>query len=322
MFPLESEQPQYTNVMFLYRNCARRISKTDFEDMSMEIIRIGNISLKWGEGLLWDEISERLYFVDCATSELHWLENAELPLNTIILPSMPTGIGLATDGRLVVALDAGIYFLEPDKQSYELLSNYPTKMGRRANDLTVDSTGAIITGSLNEPGNGSYWWFSSQGGWQMIDSDISNTNGPVSLRCGDVITLVIADTPARKLYAYDYTPQERIALNKRIFANTVGLEGYPDGACASADGGILSCILGSGKIGYFTSSGLQQVYEAGSEQPTDVAFGGRNLDRMFITSIGIESKYGKPLSKLAGSLVEIRGTGLSGVKENRFNIGT
>lgn len=287
----------------------------------MEITRIGIISLEWGEGLLWDEISERLYFVDCLTSELHWLENAEPPLNTITLPSMPTGIGLANDGRLVVALDAGIFLLDPDRQSYELLTSYPEQMGRRANDLTVDPTGAIITGSLNAPGDGSYWWFSSRDGWQIIDSDISNTNGPVSLNFGNIVTLVIADTPSRKVYAYDYTTQERIAFNKRVFANTLELEGFPDGACATADGGILSCILGSGKIGYFTDSGLQQVYEAGSEQPTDVTFGGRNLDRIFVTSIGIESKYGKPQSKLAGSLVEIKGTGLSGVKENRFEIG-
>lgn len=287
----------------------------------MEITRIGSISLKWGEGLLWDEISERLYFVDCLTSELHWLDNAELPLNTITLPSMPTGIGLANDGRLVVALDAGIFLLEPDKQSYELLTHYPEKMGRRANDLTVDPTGAIITGSLNAPRDGSYWWFSSRDGWQMIDSDISNTNGPVSLHFGDVVTLVIADTPSKKMYAYDYTTRERTAFNKRVFANTIELDGYPDGACATTDGGILSCILGSGKIGYFTDSGLQQVYEAGSEQPTDVTFGGENLDRIFVTSIGIESKYGKPKSKLAGSLVEIKGTGLTGVKENRFEIG-
>jgi len=286
----------------------------------VEIIKIGNISLKWGESLLWDDVSERLYFVDCETSELHWLNNAELPFNTITLPSMPTGIGLVDDGRLVVALDAGLFLVDPDKPSFELLTRYPDQMGRRANDLTVDSNGVIITGSLNEPGNGSYWWYSNDRGWEIIDSGISNTNGPVALRSDGINTLVVADTPARKLYAYDYTPLKKTVFEKRVFTDLNDLEGYPDGACATASGGVLSCMLGSGKIGHFTNSGLKEVYEAGSEQPTDICFGGRNLDRMFVTNIGIESKYGKPKSKLAGALVEITGIGLSGIKENRFKV--
>src|ERR687898_1308869 len=43
----------------------------------------------------------------------------------------------------------------------------------------ADLAGNIITGKLNlGPTEGSAWWWSHQHGWQIIDPDIANTNGP------------------------------------------------------------------------------------------------------------------------------------------------
>ncbi|PCI76232.1 MAG: hypothetical protein COB20_11085 [SAR86 cluster bacterium] len=288
----------------------------------MEIRKIGEFSLTWGESLLWDEIKERLYFVDCSTNKLHWLENGELPLYTVALPSMPTGIGLSDDDRLVIALDEGLFLFNPNRESLELLSNYPPQIGKRANDLVIDSRGNIVTGSLKEQGKGSYWWFSSKAGWKELDSGISNTNGPVTFSTQKGNTLVIADTPAKKLYAYDYNPIEGIASARRVYADTAEIAGSPDGACLTEDGEVLSCILGPGLIAHYTDEGLFDTYEAGSEQPSDITFGGRNLERLFVTSIKVEFGHGKPMSNLAGSLVEIKNTGLIGVKENKFRTGT
>ena len=33
----------------------------------MQISRVGDFTLGWGESLLWDDRRDRLYFVDCAT---------------------------------------------------------------------------------------------------------------------------------------------------------------------------------------------------------------------------------------------------------------
>jgi sugar lactone lactonase YvrE len=40
----------------------------------MEITRVGEFSLQWGESLVWDERRQRLYFVDCFANVIHWVE--------------------------------------------------------------------------------------------------------------------------------------------------------------------------------------------------------------------------------------------------------
>ncbi len=289
------------------------------QQQAIALVALGDYALTWGEGLLWDDSRERLYFLDCSTAKLYWIDFEPSSRHCLDLPSMATGIGLVEDGRLVVALAEGLYLLAPDSQTYELLANYPRSLGKRANDLTVDATGTLITGSLNAPGDGSYWWFSSSDGWAMIDSGISNTNGPVAFATEAGNALVIADTPAQKLYAYDYDEQQIVTSERRLFADTTNLAGFPDGACATSEGGVLSCLLSTGLLAYYIGEEMRTM-AVDMAQPTDVCFGGPKLDRLFVTSIGVESQYGAPGSGLAGSLVEIEGSGLLGVPENRFRL--
>ena len=79
----------------------------------VEIARVGDFSLVWGESVRWDDRRQRLYFVDCATHALHWLDDAEPPLRSLSMPSMPTGLVLTTDDRLVVLLDDGLHSSTP-----------------------------------------------------------------------------------------------------------------------------------------------------------------------------------------------------------------
>ena len=95
---------------------------------------VDDITLVWGESLRWDDRRQRLYFVDCGPQTLHWLEDAQPPLQTLPLPSLPTGLALAEDGRLVAALDDGLHVVDPDVGTTELLSPYPAELGGRAND--------------------------------------------------------------------------------------------------------------------------------------------------------------------------------------------
>ena len=55
----------------------------------MEISRVGDFTLGWGESLVWDEQRERLYFVDCAAQALHWIDGDDGELHTLRQPSMP-----------------------------------------------------------------------------------------------------------------------------------------------------------------------------------------------------------------------------------------
>lgn len=283
--------------------------------------RIGDFSFAWGESLCWDDAKQRLYFVDCATKVLLWLDNAELPLYQMKLPSLPTGMGLTQDGRILIALDDGLNLIDPDSETVGLLARYPKALGKRANDATVDRDGNFITGTLKaDKGQGSVWLYSTQDGWWKIDGGISNANGHVALHGAKSNTVVVADTPAQKLYAYDYRTTDRTKDRRVTFGDPSELGGFPDGACPTLDGGVLSCLLQRGALAHYTGQGLQQLYVVGSEQPSDVAFGGANLDRLFVVSIAIDFGHGRPASPLSGALVEVENSGLTGVAEHRFRL--
>ena len=287
----------------------------------MHIERVGDFSLQWGESVRWDDRRRRLYFVDCATQTLHWLEGAEPPLRAFPMPSLPTGIALTEDGRIVVALQDGLHVVDPDGETTELLTPYPDGLHGRANDVAADLDGNLVTGTLNvAPGPGAYWWYSTTGGWRELDGGIGNANGPVVLDLEGEQTLVFADTLAAVIYAYPYDGAVGSVGERRVFAEIASLDGFPDGACADAEGGIWGCVLGAGTIARHTSNGVDRVVDAGVELPSDVTFGGAGLDRMFFTSIAIPIGGQEITSPHAGALMVVEGLGHPGRAEPRFHL--
>jgi sugar lactone lactonase YvrE len=71
-----------------------------------------------------DERRQRLYFVDCQASTLHWLDDDDATLQTFWLPSMPTGIVPTDEGLLVGALDDGLHVIDPDGATTRLVASY------------------------------------------------------------------------------------------------------------------------------------------------------------------------------------------------------
>jgi L-arabinonolactonase len=283
--------------------------------------RVSDFSLAWGESVRWDDRRQRLYFVDCAAHVLLWLDHAQPPLQTLQLPSMPTGVVLADDGRLVVALDGGLHVVDVDTGRVELLAPYPDGLGQRANDAAADLDGNLVTGTLNlAPGPGSYWWYSSADGWRQLADGIGNANGPAVIDCDGQSTLVFADTLASVLYAYDYDGPRGRAGERRVFADTSQLRGQPDGASADADGGIWSCLLGAGKIVRYTTAGATEVLDSTVELPSDVTFGGPDLDRMFFVSIAVAIGDVQIVSPDAGALMVIDDSGYRGPPEPRVHL--
>jgi L-arabinonolactonase len=283
---------------------------------------VGDFKLTWGESLRWDDQRQRLYFVDCAAHTLHWLDNAEPPVHTMALPTLPTGVVLTDDARLVVALDDGLHLVDPDAEHDELVAAYPEGLGDRANDAAADLDGNLVTGTLNVvPADGSYWWWSSSSGWRQLDDGISNANGPAVIDRDGQQMLVFADTPAAVLYAYDYDGRNGGAENRRVFADTREQGGVPDGTAVDADGGVWSCTLNAGTIVRYGPDGTRSTVDATVDLPSDVTFGGRDLDRLFFVSIAVRLDDYTPItSGAAGRLMVVDDLGYLGRPEPRLHL--
>lgn len=282
--------------------------------------RVGAFGLTWGESLRWDDERQRLYFVDCARSTLHWLETAEPPLHTFPLPSLPTEPVLIRGPELVVCLADGIWVVDPDSKRSERLATYSAGMHGRANDANADAAGNLVTGTLNlAPGPRSLWRFSSSDGWSQIDDGIGNANGPVALTLDGEPSLIIGDTLASMIYAYPYEPNSGIVGARRIYANYRDMGGAPDGASADAAGGVWSCVLRAGKLARLLPSGVDRLIDLPVPNPSDVAFGGAGRDRLYLTSIAVDLGDGPPPEE-AGWLMVLDGLGVEGMPEQRFGL--
>jgi sugar lactone lactonase YvrE len=285
------------------------------------LTRLGDFTLTWGESLRWDDRRDRLYLVDCATQKLHWLEGAEPPLHSLQLPSMAAGVVLTDGDQLVACLDDGLHVIDPDAGTTERLATYPDGMHGRANDANADGSGNLVTGTLNMvPAPGASWWFSAVDGWKLLDDDIGYTNGPVVIDVDGQSTLVLGDTTAATVYAYPYDGRAGTIGARRVFGDHRALGGMPDGATADADNGVWSCVLGTGKIARFTESGLDRIVDVPMANPSDVTFGGRNLDRMFVVSIALNIGEASEPAAEAGWVMAVEGLGVGGRPEARFQL--
>jgi sugar lactone lactonase YvrE len=277
----------------------------------VEITRVGAFSLEWGESIVWDDRRRRLYFVDCFASTLHWLEDGSDALHTVTAPSMPTGVVPTEDDRLVVVLDDGLYVLDPDAGTWDLLTHYPEEIGGRANDACADLDGHLITGKLNlGPAEGSAWWYSVDDGWRLLDPDIANTNGPTVAELDGEMTLIIGDTSAQ-YFSYPYVPTTGNVGQRTVFGDVSTLDGGPDGATLDADGGLWCALFDGGQLARFTTRGLDRTMPMPMRNPTDVTFGGADLDVLYVVSTGGPEE-------LAGALLRIDGLGVRGRPEPRF----
>lgn len=274
----------------------------------MDITAVGDVTLGWGESLVWDDERGRLYFVDCAASTLHWLDDGDDTLNTVTLPSMCAGI-VPTDreGVLVGALDDGLYVIDPDAGATELLAAYPEQLGGRCNDMCADTGGNLITGKLNiGPAEGSAWRYEAAGDrWTLIDPDISNTNGPQVGVIDGVTTLVIGDSSTH-YYRYDYDPTTGAVGDRSIFGNMDDVDGVADGTTLDADGGLWCALYDGSQLVRFTTDGLDRTIPLPVKDPTDVTFGGPDLDRLYVVSLG--------------PLLVVDGLGTTGRPEPRFTL--
>jgi sugar lactone lactonase YvrE len=277
----------------------------------MKITRVGEFTLQWGESLIWDDHRERLYFVDCFTNMIHWIEHGHGDLHTVPTPSMPTGLVPTNDGRLVVVLEDGLYVADVDHAELELLTSYPEQIGGRCNDACADLDGNVITGKLNlGPAEGSAWWYSPVDGWKLVDPDIANTNGPAVAVLDGAMTLIIGDTSAH-YYAYPYDPHTGTVGERRVFGDMTDLAGYPDGSTIDRDDGLWCALYNGGQLARFTTTGLDQTLALPVQNPTDVTFGGPDLDSLYVVSTSGNDE-------LAGALLRIDGLQHQGRIEPSF----
>jgi L-arabinonolactonase len=241
-----------------------------------------------GEGVSWHHETQTLWWSDIQAQKLWRYDIASKTTKSFDTPERLTSFGFIDGSEtLVAAFESGIGLYKPGTPDISWLHRPHFDVpGLRFNDGRVDRQGRFWTGTMVEtaggPKAGTLHSIGGDGGIRTHADGISISNGicwsPDS-RC-----FYFADSPTRTIYVYDFDPDSGSTSNRRVFARTPQ-GAYPDGANVDAQGFLWSAHWGAGRVVRYAPDGtIDSAIEIPAEQPTCVAFGGPDLDLMFVTS--------------------------------------
>jgi sugar lactone lactonase YvrE len=116
------------------------------------------------------------------------------------------------------------------------------------------------------------------------------------------------DSPTQRVDAFDVDPASGAISNRQTVVEIPATVGVPDGMTIDDMGCLWIALWGAGAVHRYTPDGLlDMIVELPCRQATSCAFGGRDLDELFITS----SPYGlsdaeREAQPLAGGLFSCR----------------
>jgi sugar lactone lactonase YvrE len=255
-----------------------------------------------GEGPLWDARSGELLWVDIMAGLLHRFNPATgndvardvgQPVGCVVL-RVAGGYGLGLQQGFAVA-----------NGRVDLVARLETRRpDLRMNDGACDSHGRFWAGTMQldfEPGAGSLYRLDPDGTVHTMLGDVTISNGIAwSL---DETLMYYVDTPTRAIDVFDYDPASGAIENRRQLLTFEDGAGDPDGLIVDADGCIWVALWDGSAVRRYTPDGaLLGVVEVPASRVTKPAFGGPELDELYVTTArGPEPDSGGVFRVLTGA---------------------
>lgn len=245
-----------------------------------------------GEGPVWDDVAGVLYWVDIDRSEVHRFDPA-------------TGEDLAVDvGEPVgaVALRAGGGLMLAKKSGFAALGEWgaalspfaavePDRPETRMNDGACDTGGRFWAGTMHvdlERGHGSLYRLDPDGTVTCMVTDVSISNG-IAWSLDDA-TMYYIDTPTCGIDAFDFDADSGTISNRRCIVQIDPTDGAPDGLVVDAAGCLwVGLWEGWAVRRYGTDGELLGVVDVPVARVTKCAFGGPDLDELYVTTAAPEN---------------------------------
>jgi len=271
-----------------------------------------------GEGPLWDAAAGILYWVDSLGPALcrHRLDHGSTRVTA--LPGRQVGcLAVRAAGGLVLAMDQGFYLYDPDADAIESLAQpLAGRDGLRFNDGKADPFGGFVAGAMNiDPDgrdNASMYLLTPELDVVEILDGFQCFNGPCFSPDGE--RLYVTGRREGVIEVFDYGREQR-PRNGRVL-----LEGCnPDGATVDAAGYIWSaqwddeCLLRIAPDGR-----IDARLPVPGQVVSSVMFGGSELERMFLTTLGCDYYGAVPRGESPGRLLVVDDSGYRGRPEPYF----
>jgi sugar lactone lactonase YvrE len=210
-----------------------------------------------------------------------------------VLNEVATGLALSDAGEILVVSPSGLNVFDPTRPELRRLVTPPFSMeGMRFNDCGCDRLGRLWTGTMmNEFDAAGELREVRKNGLYRFDPDLSCHFVRDGFGCpntfvwtADNRTLLTADSAAGIIFAFDFDLPDGTLGDCRTFANPANL-GIPDGSALDAQGDLWNARWGAGCLARFGPEGnLREVVSIPADFVTSCAFGGPDLDTLFVTT--------------------------------------
>ena len=244
-----------------------------------------------GESPLWDPVAGVLYWADIKAPALYRYDPAGKNSRSWSVTGDLGAFALMEDGGAVVALREGVHRLDLESGALEMLAPAPfdTRLFR-FNEGICDSAGRFWIGVMFDPLDGSpepraeaLHSFTLAGGLRREEDFAELHNGFAF--SPDQRRFFLSHSREDRIYVRDFAPEEGWLGDACLFASMDLPNALPDGAAMDEQGGYWCALHGVGKLRRFNPDGsVARDVDLPVSQPTMCAFGGPDLDTLYITS--------------------------------------
>lgn len=254
--------------------------------MSERVRLVWDVEAQLGEGALWDERDDGLWFTDIKRRKVYRYDPATGERREWPAPEQVGFVVPASSGGFIAGLHSGLHRFDPQSGAFELLVEVePDRPDNRLNDAVVDPEGRLWFGTMHDgesDRSGAFYCFHRGELRRTSLTGICITNGPavspdgtrlywVDTRRGTIGECAIRD---------DGTLGESAELIRIPPA-----EGHPDGPTVDSDGCIWIGLYAGWEARRYSPRGeLLESVRFPVANITKVAFGGADLKSGFATS--------------------------------------
>lgn len=275
-----------------------------------EVTAVWEIPALLGEGPVWVEAENAVYWVDIFSNQIHRYTIGDGAKRTWTFDFSITSLNPREGGGFVGTTYDGFVAID-----FENLSADPIQLpeadlpGNRFNDGKVDSSGRYWAGTMDqeqESASGALYRLDPDHSVAKVDTGYIISNGPAFNLDNSII--YHTDTMKREIYALDIGAGGGLS-NKRVFARfTEDDQGMPDGMTVDSEDCIWVAHFGGARLTRFSPAGeILETLPLPAPNITSCAFGGSELDTLYITCARIfMSDAELEQYPLAGSLLSVK----------------
>lgn len=242
-----------------------------------------------GECPRWDEVSQKLYWVDINNFELHCFDPESGEDESLKFNEEIGCFSLRQDQPgFVLAMRNGFFLT--DGWNTELKKVCDPEEGKdknRFNDGRCDAKGRLLAGSYYPPKDhdGANFWSLEKKQATLLIPELLTANGAAF--SPDNTRFYHSDTPKHKLFVSDYNLDSGKVSNTRLFKEFEHGTGRPDGGSVDQEGFYWSALYEGSRIVRISPEGeIVETINLPVKCPTMCAFGGKDMKTLYITTVG------------------------------------